>query len=225
MRFYVGLDLGKKQDPSALAIVEKRSSILDDPRSTEAKWIEQTERKALTTLDISYLYRWPLNTPYTDIVARVGDIMKNPKLMGEAYLIVDGTGVGAAVTEMIRAAGIPFIEIVIHSGKTVTRTGHLYSVPKMDLVSAMAVSFDQGLIRLAQTEYRDQLVSELQHFRYKITTAGNTTAAAWRERDHDDLVLASAMAIWYARRTGVRAGVERLEKEVKIKDYDPFADL
>ncbi|MCH8476385.1 MAG: hypothetical protein LAT56_00370 [Wenzhouxiangella sp.] len=225
MRYYIGLDLGKKHDYSAIAVVEKRTKILDDPRTTEAKWIEQTERKSLTTLDVGYLYRWPLNTKYEEVVKRTAEIVRNPKLMGEVSLIVDGTGVGAAVTEMLAAEGLSFIEIVIHGGKQVTRTGRLYAVPKMDLVSAMAISFEQRLIRLAKTEHRETLVNELQHFRYKITASGNQTAAAWRERDHDDLVLAASMAVWYARRTGVRTGIEPISEEETVKDYDPFADL
>ncbi len=40
------------------------------------------------------------------------------------------------------------------------------------------------------------LVEELQNFKLKITTAGNDTYEAWRESDHDDLVLAAAMAAW-----------------------------
>ncbi len=44
------------------------------------------------------------------------------------------------------------------------------------------------------------LVEELQNFKLKITTAGNDTYEAWRESDHDDLVLAAAMAAWYGEK-------------------------
>jgi hypothetical protein len=40
------------------------------------------------------------------------------------------------------------------------------------------------------------LAEELAAFRVKITLAGNETFEAWRERDHDDLVLAVAMALY-----------------------------
>jgi hypothetical protein len=33
-------------------------------------------------------------------------------------------------------------------------------------------------------------------FRVKVTLAGNETFESWRERDHDDLVLAVALALW-----------------------------
>jgi hypothetical protein len=37
---------------------------------------------------------------------------------------------------------------------------------------------------------------ELRTFTVKITAAQNETFEAWRERDHDDLVLAVAVAAW-----------------------------
>jgi hypothetical protein len=44
------------------------------------------------------------------------------------------------------------------------------------------------------------LVQELGAFRVKITASANETFEAWRERDHDDLVLAVAMAAWVGQR-------------------------
>jgi hypothetical protein len=35
-------------------------------------------------------------------------------------------------------------------------------------------------------------------FRIKVTASANETFEAWRERDHDDLVLAAAIAVWCA---------------------------
>jgi hypothetical protein len=40
------------------------------------------------------------------------------------------------------------------------------------------------------------LARELQTFKIKMTAAGNETLESWRERDHDDLVLAVALAAW-----------------------------
>jgi hypothetical protein len=43
-------------------------------------------------------------------------------------------------------------------------------------------------------------VKELQTFSVKITPAGNETFEAWRERDHDDMVLALGFACWVGER-------------------------
>ena len=44
------------------------------------------------------------------------------------------------------------------------------------------------------------LVRELTTFQVKITPAANEVFGAWREGQHDDLVLAVAIAIWQAER-------------------------
>jgi hypothetical protein len=51
------------------------------------------------------------------------------------------------------------------------------------------------------------LERELQHFKVKINTqTGHDSYEAWRESDHDDLVLAIALSLWFAeRRTGRKA--------------------
>jgi hypothetical protein len=48
--------------------------------------------------------------------------------------------------------------------------------------------------------HAETLEMELQNFRVKITAAANETFEAWRERDHDDLVLALALAAWHAEK-------------------------
>ncbi len=44
------------------------------------------------------------------------------------------------------------------------------------------------------------MIKELQNFKIKFTRAGNDTYEAWRESDHDDLVLAAAMAAWFGEK-------------------------
>jgi hypothetical protein len=44
------------------------------------------------------------------------------------------------------------------------------------------------------------LVRELQNFQVKITAAANETFGAWRDGQHDDLVLAVALACWWSER-------------------------
>jgi hypothetical protein len=48
-------------------------------------------------------------------------------------------------------------------------------------------------------------------FQVKITAAGNETFESWRERDHDDMVLAVVLACWAASRALPR-GSWKLER-------------
>ena len=45
----------------------------------------------------------------------------------------------------------------------------------------------------------------------KITLAANETFSAWRERDHDDLVLAVALASWVGEQEGDGGGMVAVE--------------
>jgi hypothetical protein len=44
------------------------------------------------------------------------------------------------------------------------------------------------------------LVRELQQFQVKITMSASETFGVWRDGQHDDLVLAVALACWWAER-------------------------
>src|SRR5262249_1510741 len=45
------------------------------------------------------------------------------------------------------------------------------------------------------------LVRELRQFQVKITAAAPETCGGWRDGQHDDLVLAVALACWWSERT------------------------
>jgi hypothetical protein len=47
---------------------------------------------------------------------------------------------------------------------------------------------------------RETLRNELLRFRLKITKNNIDTYEAWRDGDHDDLVLANAQAVWYGEK-------------------------
>jgi hypothetical protein len=46
-------------------------------------------------------------------------------------------------------------------------------------------------------------VQELMNFKMKVKAAEEDPAVSWRERAHDDLVLAAAAAAWIAERVPV----------------------
>jgi hypothetical protein len=184
--FIFGLDLGKSQDPTALCILEKtRPPTPRDARRAPAHYASR------------FLKRWPLGTKYTDIVDEVVNLTGRLTPQRLPLLAVDETGVGAAVVDLlstrIRAVLCP---ILITSGHQVSFDGRRYHVPKKELVSVTQVLLQSQRLKIGPAPERETLVKELLSFSVKITTAGNETFEAWRERDHDDLVLAVAMAAW-----------------------------
>ncbi|MGA7240805.1 MAG: hypothetical protein WBY44_34295 [Bryobacteraceae bacterium] len=102
--YSIGVDLGQRRDHSAIAVVEHvRHAARIAPYSLYApapspdEWI------------VRHLERLPLGTPYTVVVARIVELTRNPKLARGCRLIVDATGVGMPVVDMLRAAqpGLP----------------------------------------------------------------------------------------------------------------------
>ena len=182
-RYYSGLDLGQMQDYSALVVVERT----EHPQPDNA-------RKTLYHFAVRHLHRWPLGTAYPAIVADVKALFAVAPL-GGTILAVDQTGVGRAVVDLFRAAGIggqlwPYTITHGESGKGST-------VPKKNLVGAVQVPLQDRRLKIAESlPLAPVLAEELQLFRVKVTLSANETFEAWRERDHDDLVLALALALY-----------------------------
>ena len=194
-RYFVGLDLGQAQDFTALAVLTR-------PRLTGRE--SSVERKP--PYAVPHLQRFPLGTPYPAIVSAVVDLLRTPQLRG-SMLVVDQTGVGRPVVDMLRdgmrgrVTG-HLVPVTITGGHDVTRGERAeYRVPKKELVGVLQVLLQTRRLRIAQSLPEAAiLVRELETFRVKIPEAANETFGAWREGQHDDLVLAAALAAWEGER-------------------------
>lgn len=191
--YFAGLDLGQAQDYSALAVVEKTR--VQDPADPE---------RLVNHFAVRHLRRWDLGTPYPRVVEETRFTMDCDALRN-SVLAIDATGVGKAVVDLFRLAQpkIPCqlrpITITFGAKASEDLTGAM--VPKKDLVGVMQTAVQLRRFRIAQKlKYAAVLGRELQMFRVKVTAAGNETFEAWRARDHDDMVLAVALAVWYGSR-------------------------
>ena len=123
---------------------------------------------------------------------------ENQTLRG-SVLVVDSTGVGAPVVDMMEKEGLCPYAISIHGGDAVGSEGRKYRVPKRDLVSTLQVLLQTQRLKVAEGIKDAQLlVEELLNFRIKISASGHDSYEHWRESAHDDLVLAVALACWMA---------------------------
>ena len=181
-RYFAGLDLGQAQDHSAVAVVERTTH--PDP---------ERAGKAVYRFDVRHLHRWPLGTPYPKVVADVRGWYAGAPLKG-SVLAVDGTGVGRAVVDLFRAAGIGAdLRAYTITGGEGSRGR---SVAKKDLVGGVQAALQGRRLRVAEgLPLAAALGKELEAYRVKVTASRNEVFEAWRERDHDDLVLALALAV------------------------------
>ena len=183
--FILGLDLGQMQDYTAIAIVER---------------IAMNKKDAIYHL--RHLERFKLGTSYQDVVSRVKDLMGRELLINNTHLIVDATGVGIAVIDILHYAKLKPVPVTITNGETVTRNGHYWRVPKRELVSQLQVLLQIGSFKIAESlPDASTLVQELLSFRVKITDRANDTYGSWREGIHDDMVLAVALSVWWGQRS------------------------
>jgi hypothetical protein len=149
---------------------------------------------------VRHLQRFPLGTGYPEIVQQVATLVEGPLLQPEPILIVDATGVGAPVVDMLdeRISEV-VVAVTITGGDQVNRQGCRFRVPKRELVSTLNVLLQSKRLKIAAAlPEATVLKQELMHFRVKITATAHDTYGAWREGSHDDLVLAVALAAWYA---------------------------
>ena len=115
-------------------------------------------------------------------------------------LVVDATGVGRPVLDVMRERGLKPIGITITGGiDAVEREWNDIRVPKRTLAAIMQVVLQSGRLKIAaDMELTPALTRELETFKVKINVNGSEAFEAWRETDHDDLVLAAALAVWRA---------------------------
>jgi hypothetical protein len=209
--YYWGLDLGQSADYSALAIIEEPvwlgrwTSPSDLPPELVAHAVEKTRREGRPPnppLGLRHLERFELGTPYPRIAERVRALANTPPLDGKpGVLLVDKTGVGAGVIDHLVHVGINPTPVVIHGGAELSadNEGRGYRVPKRDLVSAVQVLLQTSRLKVAASlPEAETLRRELLNFRVKIDPkTAHDSYSHWREGDHDDLVLATAMACWF----------------------------
>jgi hypothetical protein len=204
-RYYVGLDLGQTTDYTALCVLER-------PVLTTA--VEPDPAYALR-----HLQRFPLGTPYPEIVRDVIALLKTPPMPG-SFLVVDQTGVGRPVVDLFREAfdgnvTCRFAPITISAGHEVSRGNGGFIVPKKELISSVQVVLQTRRLQIASSlPDADVLVREMEHFKVKISNAGHESFESWRQGVHDDLVLAVALAMWVAEKAldGERKAIREWER-------------
>ncbi len=151
-------------------------------------------------LSLRHLERFELGTPYPRIVERVASMLATPPLFERpTALLVDQTGVGQGVVDQLVQAGLSPIPISIHGGDRVSLQDPGYRVPKRDLFSAAQVLMQNGRLKIARSlPEAETLRQELMNFRVRIDSrTAHDSYSHYREGDHDDLVLATAMACWF----------------------------
>jgi hypothetical protein len=218
---FLGLDIGRAQDYSALSIVA-RQWFTPGAEDVDPK-------RLLSRYYVMYMRRFELNTPYEVVEQEVARLWKMPEMNGTRnWALGDMTGVGAPVMEGIRKLHVPMIGVLITGGETVSQPQpNEYHVPKPALVTQLVKLAQGGRLKVMKgVRYQQEFREELSAFGYKINKGSSTVSYESIENAvHDDLVISVALATWFAEghapaRVMVGQGVSHQSGD--YRGYDPY---
>lgn len=203
--YVVGVDLGQSRDWTALVVLE-RAEVMEH-RFAKAPGMlspwDLGERRVIHHA-VRFLHRPPLGTPYPAVVEQVRALLADlPPMPRKPELVVDATGVGRPVLDMMRHGGLWPVGVTITGGQAeqVVAADDV-RVPKRTLAALVQVILQTERLKIAPAlPLAPVLVQELRAFQVKINAStGAESFEAWRDAEHDDLVLAVALACWQAER-------------------------
>ncbi|HBY63961.1 MAG TPA: hypothetical protein DEH78_29410, partial [Solibacterales bacterium] len=153
--YFVGLDLGQAQDHTALVVVERR--VL---RRTV------TDGVVVTAVRMEYEYavraaaRLALGMSYVDVAKKVTGAVRKLSREGRCTLVVDASGVGAAVLDSLRGEvrEARVLGVVLTGGRWTTRGAGRWNVPRREVLGLVQVMLEKGELRLgARMAGREEL--------------------------------------------------------------------
>jgi hypothetical protein len=188
----VGVDLGKRRDPTALVVAELQQE--------DGAWHYY----------VRHIERLDLGTPYDAVVARLIKLDEGLWRRGcTPTWYVDATGLGTPVIDALRQTDVKGRLVPVYltaSDHPTWRAGEL-RLGKPPMASRLAVLMEQGRLHLPHPDTSEDaaaLRSELERFGRETVTGGVRFEAA---TGHDDLVIALALACWEEPRPEVSRAV------------------
>jgi len=205
----VGVDIGQKHDPTALVVVEAVERPTGRVRRTGGGEAAAPETEA--AFEARFLERLPLGTAYPDVAARVAAVARgvldrsgaDPRAPGRRVtLVLDATGVGQPIADLLRAAvkDLPVrvtAATFTHGDRLSGRPGaRELTVGKAFLVSRLQALLQTGRLALpAGHPEAAALAQELLDYEIRVDPDGDAKFGAFRTGRHDDLVTALGLAV------------------------------
>jgi hypothetical protein len=197
----VGLDLGKQKDPTAISVVEivPRQSGEEKVRSYDDGSVdmEPVFEDVFAVRDFGTL---PLGTAYPDVGRYVAEAIETiGQRNRKPWLVIDASGVGVAVTDIIRGyvGDRSWVSAATFVSGDSYKGGYgspFITVGKMWMLGRLQALFQTGRIRLPQgEEWVEPLVRELMEYEVRQTESGTAVAGAFGSK-HDDRVVALGLS-------------------------------
>ena len=181
--YWLGCDLGRRVDRTAIVIVEGLVAYTYVKAKSDGRRV--AARKDVL-FEVAHILRMDAGTPFDEVVDTLCEF---DRLYCPRYAWVDETGMGAGLMDMLRQAHLqrrlqrPMDGITLTAGT------------KLDILSGLDRVITEGRIRVPDLPGADKLRQELRDFHRGYTPKGNVTMGAVTEAAHDDLAIATALAV------------------------------
>ena len=212
---FVGADIGKSSDPTAIVAVEVFRPERVTPRD---RWPQVRHR-------IRWIERVPLGTDYPRVVNKIASVAEAAQAngWGNVAIVLDSTGVGEPVKDMLRhRTSIQLRAITFTGAEKATQAGTFdWNVPKIDLVTALEVVMQTRRLEcVPDCPLQQDLSAELSTFDFSISDRGHASFEASAGK-HDDLVLALCLAVWWGERPDQGAAYVEFVRQRLGRDIHP----
>ena len=201
----VGVDIGQKRDPTAIAVAEIEYRDSDLPRcKRESHYI------------IRHLERLPLGTAYPEVSRRIDGICQGVERQTgrRPDLFVDATGVGQPIVDLLNdssrsAHRVWAVYSTYGDRRNEERDENRITLGKAFLVSRLQMLLQFQRIHLPRGHREaDPLVQELINYEIRVDENANDKYGAFRVGTHDDLVTALGLAVQKEPSVSVYPGME-----------------
>lgn len=214
-KYLLAVDPGQKQDPAAIQLYMQEMELVHG-----VELLDQPDRVLLSDL---LIYQWRIqDRRYTDLARFVVDIMDRQDLKEQTVLVLDATGVGTGVKDMLYSMGVKdMIPIVYTAGGKVSyvyrdtqdkrfKAGqhqaldfHVLDeihVPKSDLVDEAVIALEQRRVKIPRgVPYKDDFERQMVEFTGKMNARGYMSYNNSDDEIHDDFVNCLMMRSWVRR--------------------------
>ena len=185
--FTAGLDLGQARDFTALVITERLEALKEGYGNVPTPDLVSSAYQ--DRYHVRSILRYPLRTPYPEIVRKVADVLQHPEYAGRTKLVLDYTGVGRPIADLFYKA---YRESGLLDYPPIAFT--FTASEKRNLVAKLGIILDENRLEIAEgLRLSQDLVEELKDFRAKISDSGHDSYEAAKK--HDDLVTALMLSV------------------------------
>lgn len=205
-RVRIGVDIGQVADPSAIVVVEVAARRpIRKAREAWGRWGDYVPSKLETHFLVRHVERRPLREPYPDVATRLVGVVEGVHEMFQdvedfmPLLLVDSTGVGRPVVDMIRGPlrGRAMLTPVVFTGTERLEHGQggELRMGKTHMVSRLTALMQQRRLHIPDEPAFRELAKEMDDYELRVNSKAHLQAGAFKSGAHDDLATALGLAV------------------------------